>query len=368
MSQMNSIDQNTTLEIDLKSICNNFKIIKKKVSKNCIVAATVKANAYGLGVEQVSKSLIKHKCKDFFVATLMEGIELRSYNKSINIYILNGLDSGKCSTYQKYKLTPVLNSIKQIREYEIYQSKINKSMDAIIHFDTGMSRLGLDEDETKKLIKNKNNILKKTNIRYIMSHLACGDEPKNKKNNEQLKMFREISKSFKNIKMTLANSAGVLLGKNYHFDMVRPGISIYGGNAQKNEKNTYRNVIKLTAKLIQIRQVKKGSTVGYGATYKAKQKMIIGTISLGYADGLNRLFSNNMKCYYKKQEINLIGRVSMDLVTLDLSKFQKKDVQINNRIEIINNQNNINQICMNIGTIPYEILTNLGHRYSRKYK
>ena len=368
MSQMNSIDQNTTLEIDLKSICHNFKKIKKKVSKNCIVAATVKANAYGLGVEQVSKSLIKHKCRNFFVATLMEGIELRSYNKSINIYILNGLDSGKCSIYKKYKLTPVLNSIKQIREYEIYQSKIKKSMNAIIHFDTGMSRLGLDEDETKKLINNKKNILKKTNIRYIMSHLACGDEPKNKKNNEQLKIFREISKSFKNIKMTLANSAGVLLGKNFHFDMVRPGISIYGGNAQKNEKNSYRNVIKLTAKLIQIRQIKKGSTVGYGATYKAKQKMIIGTISLGYADGLNRLFSNNMKCYYKKKEINLIGRVSMDLVTLDLSRFQKKDIQINNRIEIINDQNNINQICVNIGTIPYEVLTNLGHRYSRKYK
>ena len=368
MSQVNTIDQNTTLEIDLKSICYNFKKIKKKVSKNCIVAATVKANAYGLGVEQVSKSLIKHKCKDFFVATLMEGVELRSYNKSVNIYILNGLNTGKCSIYKKYNLTPVLNSIKQIREYETYQSKIKKSMNAIIHFDTGMSRLGLDEDETEKLINNKNKILKKTNIRYIMSHLACGDEPKNKKNNEQLNMFREISKSFKNIKMTLANSAGVLLGKNYHFDMVRPGISIYGGNAQKMQKNTYRNVIKLTSRLIQIRQIKNGSTVGYGATYKARQKMIVGTISLGYADGLNRLFSNNMKCYYKKKKINLIGRVSMDLVTLDLSKFQKKDIQINNRIEIINDQNNINQICTKIGTIPYEILTSLGNRYSRKYK
>ena len=368
MSHMNTFDQNTTLEIDLKSICHNYKKIKKKVGKNCIVAATVKANAYGLGLKQVSKSLIKHKCKDFFVATLMEGIELRSYNKSVHIYILNGLDSGKCSIYKKYRLTPVLNSIKQIREYEIYQSKIKKSMDAIIHFDTGMSRLGLDEDETKKLINNKNIILKKTNIRYIMSHLACGDESKSNKNKEQLKMFREISKTFKNIKMTLANSAGVLLGKNYHFDMVRPGISIYGGNALKNKKNTYKHVVKLTARLIQIRKINKGSTVGYGATYKAKQNMTIGTISLGYADGLNRLFSNNMKCYYKKKEIDLIGRVSMDLVTLDLSKFQKKDIQINNRIEIINDQNNIDRICMNIGTIPYEILTNLGFRYSRKYK
>ena len=368
MSRMNTIDQNTTLEIDLKSISHNFKKIKKKVRKNCIVAATVKANAYGLGVKKVAQSLIKERCKDFFVATLMEGIELRSYNKSINIYILNGLDSGKCSTYKKYKLTPVLNSIKQIKEYENYQSKIKKSMDAIIHFDTGMSRLGLDEGETKNLINNKNFIIKKTNIRYIMSHLACGDDPRNKKNIEQLKMFREISKSFKNIKVTMANSAGVLLGKNYHFDMVRPGISIYGGNAQKNKKNTFRHVVKLTAKLIQIRQIKKGSTIGYGATYKAKQKMVIGTISIGYADGLNRLFSNNMKCYYKKKEINLIGRVSMDLITLDLSKFQKKDIQINNRIEIINDQNNINHICKNIGTIPYEILTNLGHRYSRKYR
>ncbi len=368
MSQMNMIDQNTTLEIDLKSINHNYRKIKKKVSKNCVVAATVKANAYGLGVKKVSQSLIKEKCRDFFVATLMEGVELRSYNKSVNIYILNGLDSGKCSIYKKYKLIPVLNSIKQIREYESYQSKIKESMYAIIHFDTGMSRLGLDENETKELTDNKSNIIKRTNIRYIMSHLACGDNSKNVKNNEQLKAFREISKSFKNIKMTIANSAGVLLGKKYHFDMVRPGISIYGGNAQKNKKTSFRNVIKLTARFIQIREIKKGSTVGYGATYKAKQNMIIGTISLGYADGLNRLFSNNMKCYYKKKKINLIGRISMDLVTLDLSKFQKKDIQINNRVEIINDQNNINKICENIGTIPYEILTNLGHRYSRKYK
>ncbi len=368
MSQVNTIDQNTTLEIDLKSICHNFKKIKKKVSKDCIVAATVKANAYGLGLKKVSQSLIRVKCKDFFVATLNEGIELRSYNESVNIFILNGLDSGKCSIYKKYKLTPVLNSIKQIREYESYQSRIKKPMNAIIHFDTGMSRLGLDENETKKLIKNKNKYLKKTNVMYIMSHLACGDNPRDKKNNEQLKMFKEISKSFKNIKMTLANSAGVLLGKKYHFDMVRPGISIYGGNAQKVEKNSYKQVIKLTAKLIQIRQIEKGSTVGYGATYKAKQKMIIGTVGLGYGDGLSRLFSNNMKCYYKKKEVNIIGRVSMDLITLDLSKFQKKDIKISNRIEIINNQNNINQICVNIGTIPYEILTSLGHRYRRKYK
>ena len=129
---MKTFDQNTILEIDLKSICHNFNKIKKKVSKNCTVAATVKANAYGLGVKQVSKSLIKHKCKDFFVATLMEGVELRSYNKSVNIYILNGLNTGKCSIYKKYNLTPVLNSIKQIREYETYQSKIKTSMDAII--------------------------------------------------------------------------------------------------------------------------------------------------------------------------------------------------------------------------------------------
>ena len=189
MYQMNAINQNTTLEIDLKSICHNFKIVKKKVGKSCIVAATVKANAYGLGIKKVSQSLIKEKCNHFFVATLMEGIELRSYNKSVNIYILNGLNSGQCSIYKRYKLTPVLNSLNQIREYETYQSKIKKSMDAIIHFDTGMSRLGLDEDETKKLINNKNDILKKTNIKFIMSHLACGDDPKSKKNIEQLKMF-----------------------------------------------------------------------------------------------------------------------------------------------------------------------------------
>ena len=168
--------------------------------------------------------------------------------------------------------------------------------------------------------------------------------------------------------MTLANSAGILLGKKYHLDMVRPGISLYGGDALKGQKNSYKPVIKLTARLIQIRKIKKGLTVGYGATFKAKRDMTVGTIGIGYADGLNRLFSNNMKCYLKNKKINLIGRVSMDLITFDLSNFKKREIKINNQIEIINKQNNINQICTNIGTIPYELLTNLGQRYNRKYK
>ncbi len=368
MTILNRIDQNTILEVNLKSLCFNYNKIVKTTTPNCITAATVKANAYGLGIREVSKALIKQRCNNFFVATLEEGIELRNVSKNIKIYILNGLDKNKTHQYRINNLTPVLNSIEQIKEYEKYQLSNKIRLNAILNFDTGMSRLGMDEDETKTLVKNKNNIIKCSKILYIMSHLACGDDQKNKKNKEQLLYFTKIAHHFPKVKKTLANSAGIMLGKKYHFDMVRPGISIYGGDSQLKGKNSFKQVVTLRSRLIQIRKIRKGATIGYGATFKAKKNMIIGTIAIGYADGINRLFSNNHKLYLKNKSVNLVGRVSMDLITVDLTSIPKKDLNTDNKIEIINKKNTINKICKSIKTIPYEILTSLGNRYLRIYK
>ena len=364
---MKNVDQNTFLDINLRSLSDNYLKIKKKVNKNCIVAATVKSNAYGLGVNKVLPALIRSQCKYFFVASTDEAIEIRKINKEVEVFILNGLVLDNLSIINKYKLIPVINSLKQLKKIERYQTKFKKKLKIAIHFDTGMSRLGLDRNETAYLIKNQSKLIKNSDLILIMSHLACADDPRNKKNQNQLKKFDKIRTNFPNCRHSISNSGGVLLGRDYNLDMVRPGISLYGGNCQIREGKHYKNVVSLKSKLIQTREINEGDTVGYGATFKAKKKMKIGTFAVGYGDGFSRLFSNNCKIYLDNRRINLIGRVSMDLVTVDLTNFTNIKQITTKEFEFIGNNNTINTLCESLNTIPYEILTNLGKRYQRRY-
>ncbi len=365
--EIKNFDQNTFLDVKINSIVNNYKKIQNEVSKNCEVAATVKADAYGLGIMPIAKSLIKSKCNVFFVATLTEGIQLRNINKRISIYVLNGLNNNNAKIFFTNKIIPVVNDLSQLKKAESFSLKNKKALKIALHFDTGMSRLGLDGNQTKFLLNNKESLIKNTNVVLVMSHLACADDRKNSKNIKQLKRFREISQCFPKIKLSLSNSAGILLGKKYNFDLVRPGISLYGGNCSLDKNNGYNHVISLKAKIIQVRQIKKGDTIGYGSTYKAKKRMIVGTIPIGYADGFNRLFSNQAKLYYKNKKVSILGRVSMDLITIDLTKFKKIEISDRDYVELINSRNNIDYLSRIIKTIPYEILTSLGNRYQRRY-
>ena len=360
-------DQNTFLDIKVGSVIKNYKKIKNKVSPDCNVAATVKADAYGLGIKAITKSLIKNKCNAFFVATLTEAIELRKINKRISIYVLNGLNVDSIKIFHKKNIIPVINNLMQLKKAESFSINKKKPLKIALHFDTGMSRLGLDKEQTKILLKKKELLIKNTHIDLVMSHLACADNSKSSKNVKQLKEFKKISKHFPNIKLSLSNSAGILLGRKYHFDLVRPGISLYGGNCSLDKENKYNHVVTLRAKIIQKRVINKGETIGYGSTYKAKKRMMIGTIPIGYGDGFNRLFSNKTQLYYKNKKIEIVGRVSMDLITVDLTKFKKSKISEKDYIELINSNNSIDHLSRIIRTIPYEILTSLGNRYQRRY-
>ena len=275
---MENVDKKTFLSINLNSINKNYRLIKGIIEKKCIIAATVKADAYGLGVKKVVPSLIRTGCKHFFVATTDEAIHLRKINRKISIFILNGLITKDLNLIKKYNLIPVINNLEQLNKIEKFQLQRNIRLNIALHFDTGMSRLGFDKNETLYLIKNKSKLINLSKVSLVMSHLACADDKKSKLNKIQLEKFNIIINNFPNCLHSLSNSAGILLGKKYHFDMVRPGISLYGGNCQKNEKNFYKNVVTLNAKLIQVREIEAGDTIGYGATYKAKKKMKIGTM------------------------------------------------------------------------------------------
>ncbi len=362
-----NVDKNTFLEINLKAVQKNYKLIKKKIGDKCILAATVKANAYGLGVEKIVSRLSKIGCKFFFVATTNEGIELRKINKKISIFILNGLVTKDIKLIYKYNLIPVINNLAQLKMFEKFQDKNKFKLNIALHFDTGMSRLGFDSHETKILIDQKSKLIKNSKIFLVMSHLSCADDKQSKYNKKQLNKFENIRLHFPNSLHSLSNSAGILLGKKYHFDMVRPGISLYGGHCQKNQKIIYNNVVSLKAKLIQSREIYKGDVIGYGATFKAKSKMKVGTLGFGYADGFNRLFSNNFRIRHKKKQIDVVGRVSMDLITIDITKLKNSKNIMDQEFEIIGNNYSINTISKIINTIPYEVLTNLGKRYQRRY-
>ena len=367
MSESKKSSPHVILEVNLKNLRSNYSKIRKKVSKKTIVAATVKANGYGLGSHEVVKSLIKEKCNVFFVATLDEAISLRKKFKQIEIQVLNGFCSKRGKDYDKYNIIPIINSLQQLKDVENYSKKSNR-MDISIHFDTGMSRLGLDKTETESLLGNREKFIKYSNLKMIMSHLACGDEPKNKKNLTQLNSFKKICLHFPKVIKSLSNSAGIMLGRNYDFDLVRPGISLYGGHCQKDQKSSiYKNVITLKSKIIQKRTIYKGDTVGYGGTFKAKNRMLIGTLPLGYADGFFRSFSNKGGFYLFGKKVPIIGRISMDLTTIDLTSLRNKDFNKDVFVEVISNKNNINHLSKIISTISYEILTSLGKRYQRRY-
>jgi alanine racemase len=367
MSNYYSKDDNALLEIDLKALSKNYKNLKNKLDKKVHCAATVKANAYGIGDKPVVKSLVKDGCKIFFVAHFSEAVRLRNYSKSIQVFCYHGINLKNFKDFIKYNIIPVTNTLQQVLMIHSLnkQEKFNKKI--AIHFDTGMSRLGLDKKETKWLIDNKSKI-SNIKIELVMSHLACADQPNNPMNEKQLQKFNLIRQQFKKSKASLANSAGIFLNKKYHFDLVRPGIALYGGNPFINKNIKLHNVIRLKAKIIQIRQIQKNDTVGYGATFRAKRDMLVGTIAVGYADGINRKFSNNLHVSLNNKDLKVLGRISMDLITIDMSRFpellnSKKVIYV----DVINKSNNINNISKNINTISYEIITSLGNRYKRKY-
>ena len=360
------IDYSAFLEIDLHALTQNYKSISKYVSPSSC-AATVKANAYGLGIKIISKTLYDAGCKYFFVSDLNEGISLREILTSpdIMIYVLNGLMPHSVEYYKQYNLTPVIGSIEELDEYtNVHQQD---QFPIAIHFDTGFSRLGFDKEMAVQISKYK------LDINLIMSHLASAEEKLSKMPENQLNQFIEICKLFKKQNRSIANSAGLIRNSRFHLEMVRPGIGLYGGYENTQNILAIKPVIKLYAPIIQIKNIQKHSTVGYGATYIAKKDMRIALISIGYADGIPRSLSSTNaikggQFFYNGVPTPILGRVSMDIIAIDISKITSNKMKRGEFIEIIGSNQNIDKLSENADTISYEILTRLNTRIRKIYK
>ena len=338
-----------TATIDLNAIRQNWQKLRSMSSNDA--AAVVKANAYGLGLAQVTKALYAEGARIFFVATVEEGAELRSIlGKKPDIYVFSGHMVGDTELIKNYNLIPLINSIEQLSRH----SKLLREKKFGVQLDTGMNRLGMEPMEwesVKELTLSLNPVL-------IMSHLACADDPNHKMNSKQLDIFLTLTNKI-NINKSLAATGGILLGPEYHFDLTRPGIGIYGCAPMQD----CLPVLKIDIPVIQIRNIESGETVGYGNTWTSPCKKKIATISAGYADGLFRAIGKKAKLYFEEISCPIVGRISMDLIGVDITNLNVEPV----RLELINSQQTVDNIAEGAETIGYEFLTSLGNRYSRNY-
>tara|TARA_Y100000590_G_scaffold469602_1_gene658594 strand:+ start:20480 stop:21541 length:1062 start_codon:yes stop_codon:yes gene_type:complete len=348
------------LEVKLKNIAYNYNQFKR-LNKDGVTAAVVKANAYGLGIKKIFYTLRKNGCSEFFTATIEEAIELRKLNKTISIYVLNGIQKYEIKEFLKNKIIPVINTVDEIKIISKYSNRLS----ILIHFDTGMNRLGLKYSQIKKIAKivDKNDI----KVKYIISHLASAERIRDKFNNIQYNKFIMARKIYDNMPLSLCNSAGTFLPSKFRLNMIRPGISLYGGYGNNIIKKLIKNPIKLKAKIIQIKNINKDETIGYNQTYKTKRNQFIATIAAGYGDGIKIQLSNKGVVIYKNKRMPIVGRISMDTLTVDITKYHKI-VKLGDYVELINDQNDIEIIAKQSGTVSQDILTSFGKRIKVIYK
>ncbi|HEX4177266.1 MAG TPA: alanine racemase, partial [Rhizomicrobium sp.] len=285
------------LSVRLKAVAANYSTYRRLAGPTA-VAAVVKADAYGLGAARIVPALAAAGCDSFFVARLEEGVALRKINPRARIFVLDGAAPDAVPALISHRLTPVLNSLSEIAAWSAAASVGQHVLDAVIHVDTGMNRLGLPGDELSVLSGEKTRRLAGINLVLIMSHLACSDDPANPLNAKQLSRFRQALAMLPPAPASLAASHGSMLGMEYHFDLVRPGIALYGANPQVREgvggpvPNLMQTVAVLTARVLQLRRIDSGESVGYGATFRAQRPTMLATIALGYADGFPSALSN----------------------------------------------------------------------------
>ncbi len=361
------------LHIDLDALAANWRTLRDNAG-GAETAAVVKANAYGIGIEQAVPTLGRAGCRTFFVAHVSEAIRARAVAPDAAIYVLNGLFTGTCPTYAEFDLRPVLGSFEEIEEWAGFCRAQSQKLKAAIHVDTGMNRLGLTVPQGLMLKDLAS--LKDFETALLMSHFVSAEESDNPLNRQQIEAFRAVRATLPGIPSSLANSSGIFLRDRPHFDLARPGYALYGGNPTPDRDNPMRAVIGLEGRIVQLRWVEADHSVGYNGRWLALSKRRIATISVGYADGYPRSASARGKsgdellagmALVAGHPCPFAGNVSMDLITVDVTDVPEAEVQRGDTVTLIGGDLTVDEVGRRAGTIGYEILTNLGARYARTY-
>jgi alanine racemase len=331
----------------------------------------VKADAYGCGIEPVTKALAGAGCETFFVAHLEEGRRVHAVAPDADVYVLNGFLPGTAPAFATAGVRPVIGSLVELAEWDAFVRTNNWEGGAALQVDTGMNRLGIDPTEAIGLAAGLQR--GRHGLTLLMSHLACADTPEHPLNERQVAQFRELRMAFRGVPASLANSAGLFLGAPAHFDLIRPGLALYGANPIPSRDNPMRPVVELMGRIAQIRALQKGETVGYGGAWKAKRATRLAVVAVGYGDGYLRAASGTdtargADAVVAGQPCPIVGRVSMDLLTLDVTDLPDGAAHRGDLVTLIGDGISIDDLAARVGTISYEVLTGLGRRYHRVYR
>ena len=338
------------LRLDGAALAHNWQALDR-LSGTAACGAAVKANGYGLGARDVTERLIRAGCRDFFVATWAEAAEIADLCEGRSLSVFHGVRREDMAAATASPARPCLNSAEQVMRW---REAAGGPCDVMV--DTGMNRLGVSVSEVR------DGLLDGLKIDTLMSHLACADEPDNPMNDRQNMDLASLADRTSAERMSLCNSAGIALGKKYHFDLTRPGISLYGGAQVEPLVPHIRQVALPEAQVIQRRHAEAGETVGYGATFKAAQATELAILHLGYADGYLRGFSGTGGTHFVDAACPVVGRVSMDLIAVSVDG--APEVCEGDWLSI---DYDLPTASVQSGLSQYELLTTLGRRYQRNW-
>ena len=353
------------LTVRLGAIAANYRHF---VQLGAHAAAVVKADGYGLGAERIAPALSRAGCDSFFVARLSEAVALRAVLSDARIFLLDGVDGDTAPALIRHRLTPVLNTLDAIAVWAAAARAQGAVLDGAIQVDTGMNRLGLTGEDVSILAAEHKARLAGIDLVLVMSHLACADDlgPDAPMNRQQLARFRAALAVLPSAPASLAASSGTFLGRDFHFDLVRPGVGLYGGNPCPGRPNPMKSAAVLEGRVLQTRRIDSGETVGYAATFRAKRPTMLATVALGYADGIPRALSNTGMAALGQARAPIAGRVSMDMTILDVTDMPNAP-RAGDWCEMLGDTILLDDVAAAASTNAYEILTRLGRRVPRRY-
>jgi alanine racemase len=363
------------LTIDLGALADNWREMARR-SGSARTAAVVKADAYGLGLEDCGTALYEAGARDFFVAVVQEGVTLRTYAPDARIYVLSGAWPGQEALFYEHGLVPVLASEEQLAFWMSVTAE-HGDHPCALQIDTGFNRLGLGLEEAIAFADDVSRPASFSPV-LVLSHLQSGDTPSSPANEQQLQAFRRVAEAFEGIECSLSASAGIFLGADYHFDLTRPGIAVYGGEAVNGVPNPMKSVATAEARIIQIRDAKQGEAVSYGGTHRLTRDSRLAIVSAGYADGYMRALSGSGVPLRQTQgegafgfiaghKVPVVGRITMDLTIFDVTDVPQNAIAAGDYIELFGHNIPLDHVARAGGTIGYELLTSLGLRYERRY-
>lgn len=348
------------LHIDLGALAANYRALCA-IAAPAQVSAVVKANAYGLGVGPVAAALVAAGCDTFFVSSLAEGVELRVLQPAVRVLVLEGA-GGDVAACLAARLVPVLNTPVEVRQW----LALAHGAEAALQLDTGMMRAGLDAADLRELVAAPG-LLGALRLTLVMTHLACADEPGHPLNRAQVERFAALRAMLPPAPTSIGNSAGTLLGPEFRGELVRPGIALYGGRPFASGANPMRPVVRLVARVLQVRELHEDATVGYGASARLRPPARIATVGAGYADGYPRALGNRGYACIAGVRVPVIGRVSMDLTTLDVSSLPADRVRVGDSVDLLGGGVSLEEAAELAGTVNYELLARLSTRLARSY-